>query len=184
MDSLRVLGTAGSLRKGSYNQLLLHAAREGAPEGIEVHEFILKDLPLYHPDLESTGEPDAVKAWKDAIVRHDALLIATPEYGYGVPAVLKSALEWASQPHKHSVLEGKPVALMGASTDPVGTLRAQLQLRQMLLYSGCPIVAAPEVLVPRAQTRFSEGYLSDEAPRGNIRGLLEALRQLVLHLRA
>src|ERR1043166_7383167 len=113
---VRVCGIAGSLRKGSYNRALLRAAVELAPDGLEITVFErLGDVPLYNADVEAEGDPEPVVALKAAIRQADALLIATPEYNYGVPAALKNAVDWASRPPSKSVLDGKPAALMGAT---------------------------------------------------------------------
>jgi len=74
----------------------------------------LGDVPLYNADVEAQGDPEAVVALKSAIREADALLIATPEYNYGVPGVLKNAIDWASRPPSGSMLAGKPTALLGA----------------------------------------------------------------------
>src|SRR5947207_14536285 len=113
---VRVCGIAGSLRKASYNRALLRAAVELAPEAVQITVFDrLRDVPLYDADVEAEGDPEPVVALKTAIRQADALLIATPEYNYGVPGVLKNAVDWASRPPGSSVLEGKPAALMGAT---------------------------------------------------------------------
>jgi chromate reductase, NAD(P)H dehydrogenase (quinone) len=173
---MRVLGIAGSLRAGSYNRALLEAARELAPPSMEIEEFDLRGLPFYDGDLEAAGDPAPFAAFKDAIRRSDALLIATPEYNRGIPGVLKNAIDWASRPPLGSPLAGKPVAIMGASTGRGGTARAQEQLRAALEYSRADVVAQPEVLVPEAYMRFDEeGRLTDEETRTRLRSLLDAL---------
>ena len=129
---MKLLGIAGSLRKGSYNRGLLRAARELMPEGVELVEFDIRDLPFYDGDVETAGDPEPVVALKDAIREADALLIATPEYNRGVPGGLKNAVDWASRPPLGSPLAGKPVALMGATTGRGGTALAQQQLREAL----------------------------------------------------
>src|SRR5205814_8833807 len=123
-------GIAGSLRTGSYNRALLRAAQELAPAGLELLTFDLAPIPLYDGDVEAQGDPEPVGALKTAIRDADALLIVTPEYNYGVPGVLKNAIDWASRPPGQSPLNGKPAALMGATPGMTGTARAQLQIRQ------------------------------------------------------
>ena len=173
---MKVLGIAGSLRAGSYNQALLRAARELAPPGMEIAEFDLRALPFYDGDVEAAGNPAAVAAFKDAIRSADALLIATPEYNRGIPGVLKNAIDWASRPPLASPLAGKPVAIMGASSGRGGTARAQEQLRSALEFSRAPVLAEPEVLVPEAYMRFDEqGRLIDEQTRTQLEALLHAL---------
>ena len=106
---MRVFGLAGSLRKGSYNRALLRAAVRLAPEELQILVFDrLREIPPYNADVEAEGDPEPVAALKAAIRAADALLVVTPEYNYGVPGVLKNAIDWASRPPGHSVLDGKP----------------------------------------------------------------------------
>jgi chromate reductase len=173
---VRVLGIPGSLRAGSYNRALLQAARELAPEGMEIIDVDLRGLPFYDGDVEAAGDPEPVSAFKEAIRSADALLIATPEYNRGVPGVLKNAVDWASRPPLGSPLAGKPVAIMGASTGRGGTARAQEQLRAALEFSRASVLNEPEVLVPEAYMRFDEqGRLTDDETRREIAALLEVV---------
>jgi chromate reductase, NAD(P)H dehydrogenase (quinone) len=174
---VKVCGIAGSLRRSSYNRSLLRAAAELAPEGMTIALFDrLGDVPLYNADVEARGDPEAVVALKSAIREADALLIATPEYNYGVPGVLKNAIDWASRPPSGSVLAGKPTALLGASPARTGTARAQLALRQSLVFTQTPVLLGPEALFGEAQKKFAEdGTLSDEPTRKLLRAHLERL---------
>jgi chromate reductase len=118
-----------------------------------------------------------VAALKAAIREADALLIATPEYNYGVPGVLKNAIDWASRPPGRSVLAGKPAAIMGATPGPTGTARAQLQLRQAFVFTETYVLLKPELLVARCQEKLdADGRLTDEPTRERVRQLLAALR--------
>jgi len=173
---LRVLGFAGSLRAASYNRMLLRAAVELAPEGMEIEVFDIGGIPLFNEDVEAAGTPPAVEAFRDAIRRADALLIATPEYNHGVPGVLKNAIDWASRPPRRSVLAGKPAAVFGASPGATGTARAQTQLRASFVFTDTPVLPQPEVLVFRAHEKFdADGRLSDEPSRAFVGRLLVAL---------
>ena len=173
---MRILGIAGSLRESSYNRALLRAARELLPEGMELVEHDLRDLPFYDGDVEAAGDPDSVVAFKQVIRDVDALLIATPEYNRGVPGVLKNAIDWASRPALASPLTAKPVAIMGASTGRGGTARAQEQLRAALEFSRANVIEQPEVLVPEAYMRFDQqGELVDGGVRAELAELLDTL---------
>jgi chromate reductase, NAD(P)H dehydrogenase (quinone) len=120
-----------------------------------------------------------VQRFREAIADADALLIATPEYQYGIPGVLKNAIDWASRPAGKAPIVGKPVAIMGATPGLWGTVRAQAQLRQALVYNDCPMVQKPEVTVAGAGERFDEQLkLTHEATRGFVRQLLESLAKL------
>src|SRR5262249_29801131 len=101
--SVKVVGIPGSLRVGSFNRGLLRAAIELAPAGMEIQIFTrLGDIPPYNADIDEKGNPEPVQAFKNAIRDADAMLIATPEYNYGVPGVLKNAIDWASRPSNNS----------------------------------------------------------------------------------
>lgn len=173
---MRVLGIAGSLRKASFNRALLRAAQELAPKEMEITVFDLAPIPPYNEDVEKEGDPGPVKALKDAIRSADALLVVSPEYNYGIPGVLKNAIDWASRPPGKSPLNGKPAAIMGASQGTGGTVRMQLALRQAFLFTDTYAMLKPEIYVARAQDKFdAEGRLTDEKTREFVGKLLAAL---------
>jgi chromate reductase len=173
---MRVLGIAGSLRSGSLNRAVLRAAAELAPAGMEVHLFDgLADIPPFNEDVEAQGDPAPVRALKAAIQEADALLIATPEYNYGVPGVLKNAIDWASRPAGKSPLNRKPAAIMGASMGMHGTARAQMALRQTFVFTETCTMLRPELYLGRAHEKIdANGRLVDEPTRKQLRKLLEA----------
>jgi chromate reductase len=181
----RVLGVAGSLRAGSLNRSLLRAAVELAPEAMEIRTFEgLGEIPPYNADVEASGDPAPVAAWKDAIRNADALLFVTPEYNYGVPGVLKNAFDWASRPPGKSPLNRKPAGIMGVSGGNSGTARAQLALRQSFVFTETYGMLRPEILVPRGAEKFDpEGRLTDERTREAVRKFLEAFGMWVERFR-
>jgi chromate reductase len=184
-EIFRILGFAGSLRRYSYNRGLLRAAQEVAPAGVEIAIYDIAAIPLYNGDVEAQGDPDPVGDFKARIRAADALLIATPEYNYSVPGVLKNAIDWVSRPPANSVLVHKPIALMGATGGNFGTVRAQLALRQSLVFTRSYVLVAPEVLVFRAADRFdAQGNLTDEETRRFVRSLVEALVDWARRLQA
>lgn len=173
-DQLRILGIAGSLRRKSYNLALLRAATELAPPGmtIEIYDR-LGDIPPYNEDVREAGRPAAVVHMDEAVRSADGILIATPEYNYSVPGVLKNAIDWVSRPPQTSPLKNKPAAIMSASTGISGGMRAQLHLRQSFVFTETPAMLRPEVIVPKAAERFDDsGRLTDEATRKFIASFL------------
>lgn len=175
-NPLRVLGISGSLRRASYNTALLRAAAELLPWGMTLETFDLAPLPMFNQDHE-TPFPEAVAHFRARVAQADALLIATPEYNSSISGALKNALDWASRSPQQP-LNGKPVAIMGASTGNFGTVRSQLHLRQVLTHVGALPLGKPEVLVARAEQTFNtEGRLVDAAARGFLRDLLVALAE-------
>ena len=172
---MRILGIAGSLRTQSYNRALLSAARELLPEGVELVDFPLLGLPFYDGDVEAAAVPEPVQRLRDRIAAADAVLFATPEYNRGTSGVLKNAIDWASRPARQSVLDGKPVALVGATTGISGTANAQRQVREALLFPGAQTLPQ-ELLVSRAGEKFdAEGDLVEPETRAELKVLLEDL---------
>jgi chromate reductase len=131
--SLRILGFAGSLRKQSYNRAILAASLEMMPDGASLEIFDLEGIPPFNQDLERQP-PGRVKEFKERIRSADGILIATPEYNYSIPGVLKNAIDWASRPYGDNAFDGKPVAVMGASIGMLGTARAQYHLGQSFVF--------------------------------------------------
>lgn len=173
--TLRVAGFAGSLRAASFNRSLLRAAKELAPEEMEIEILEIGEIPLYDADVEAEGDPAPVAAFKRAVGAAHGLLIATPEYNLGVPGVTKNVIDWASRPPRGSVLDGKPVALMGATPGMGGTARGQSQLRQAFVFTNSYAMPQPEVLVRKASEMFdADGRLTDEATRAHLVKFLTA----------
>jgi len=172
---LNILGFAGSLRNGSYNRALLRAAADLVPKDAKLQIFDLEGIPPFNQDLE-TSMPKIVREFKTKIRSADAILIATPEHNYSIPGVLKNAIDWASRPYGDNSFEGKPVAVMSASTGMLGGARAQYQLRQTFVFLDMHPLNRPEVFVTFANQKFDEkGKLTDEKTRQFIKQLLEAL---------
>ncbi len=159
---IRILGFAGSLRKNSFNKLLLEAAAKLLPASAELELFDINGIPLYNQDMEVLGIPEAVMRFKDKIESVDALLIATPEYNHSYPGVLKNAIDWASRPYGHNSFDGKPVAVISASPGMFGGIAAQDQLKQVLLALNMHLVTQPATIVASAHQKFdSDGNLTD-----------------------
>jgi len=173
--TVKILGFVGSLRKGSYNKALMRAALELLPEDAALEVFDLEGIPPFNQDLENQP-PQLVKEFKAKIRKADALLIASPEYNYSVPGVLKNAIDWASRPHMDNAFEDKPVAIMSASIGRLGGARAQYHLRQSFIFLNMHPLNRPEVMMPFAQEHVDEnGNLADETTRQLIKQLLDAL---------
>ena len=174
--SIRVAGIPGSLRAGSLNKALLQAAVELAPAGMEIKTYTgLGDIPPYNEDVFVKGDPEPVAVMKAAITEADAMLISSPEYNYGVPGVLKNAIDWASRPAGKSVLNRKPAAIMGCSPGLGGTIRAQHALRQTFVFTETYVMLQPEIKIPSAAPLFdSSGRLIDENTRQHLKKFLEA----------
>jgi chromate reductase len=171
----KILAFAGSLRKGSYNKALVRAAVEVAPQNVAIEVFDLEGIPPFNQDLENTP-PQMVTQFKTKIRSSDALLIATPEYNYSIPGVLKNALDWATRPYQDNALKGKTAAIMSASTGRFGGARAQYHLRQSFIMPNMYVVNQPEVMLASAADNVdANGRLTNEQTRDLIKQLIEAL---------
>ena len=175
-ETFRIFGFAGSLRAGSYNRGLLRAASELLPAGTIIDIRGLGDLPAYNADAQVESDSEPVQDFKRRIAAADALLIATPEYNYSMPGVLKNAIDWASRPPKVCCLRQKPVGIIGASTGEGGTIRAQLALRQVFVFTDSYVMVQPEFRVAHATERFdAASNLVDSETRERLRAFLVAL---------
>jgi chromate reductase, NAD(P)H dehydrogenase (quinone) len=181
---IKLVGVSGSLRKGSYNTSLLHTASTLLPEDVTMEIFSIGEMPLYNADLDMPAakqRPAVVQQFRDLLARTDGLLICSPEYNYGIPGLLKNAIDWASR-GEDSPLLGKPVAVMGATIGMWGTVRMQMVFHNIFLYLNMKPVYKPEVLIAKAESKFDEkGRLTDTTSLDLIKKKLEALKTLILH---
>ena len=176
-DPLKILGIAGSLRKASYNRGALRAAQQLCPEGASIEVFELDGIPPFNQDEEQKA-PTRVVELKRKIREADAILFVTPEYNYGLPGVLKNAIDWASRPYGDNAWNGKPCALMSAAMSMGGGIRAQYQLRQSFVFLNMDAVVQPEVAINNVGERFDESSnLKDETSKKLIAQLLQNLVQ-------
>lgn len=173
--SMKIVAFTGSLRKGSFNHGLLVAAQELAPAGVEIEIVDPGSLPLFNQDLEA-NLPQPVVDFKAKVKAADAVLIATPEYNYSIPGVLKNALDWCSRPYGNNSLDDKPAAIMGASGGMTATARSQYHLRQVFVFLNVHALNRPEVMVPTAADKFdADGKLTDQKTRDKVKECVEAL---------
>ena len=175
MPPVRALAFAGSLRKESWNRKLLRLAVEAAREsGLDVQEFDLCDVPLYHAEVEAAGFPPPVEAFRGAVRAADALIVATPEYNNSMPGVLKNAIDWASRPP--NAFDGKVAAILGASPGNFGTVSAQHALRPVLVTLNVLALPGPRVFIARAPQAFEpDGALKDARAAEQVRLLMRRL---------
>lgn len=169
--SASILAFAGSTRVASANKKVLAIAVEAARDaGAEVTVVDLRDyaLPIYDGDLEQEeGVPAAAMELKTLFREHRGLLIATPEYNTSISGVLKNMIDWVSRPVPDepflAPFTGKVAGLLSASLGPIGGLRAQAHLRQIL--GGIGVTVIPEHWgVPglNEATFSADGALADE----------------------
>ncbi len=179
MNPIKIVGFTGSLRKGSYNLAALRAAKELLPNDAELEILDLSAIPFFNEDLEGGELPAPVTDFMRKITEADALLIATPEYNFSIPPVLKNALDWASR-NPARLFSNKPTAIMSASMGPLGGARVQYHLRQVGVVLNMRLINQPEVFISSVHEKVdANGNLVDKETREHISSLINKLIDLV-----
>jgi chromate reductase, NAD(P)H dehydrogenase (quinone) len=175
---VRILALGGSLRKASFNRALLDEAAALAPDGIELdlsQVAVVGALPLFNQDIvDREGPPADVRRLKAALQAADGLLIATPEYNWGIPGFLKNAIDWASRPAGDipQVFGDLPVALIGAGGSG-GTRLAQNAWLSVFRHLKMRPWSGHALYLDRARERFdANNRLRDEATREQLRTVI------------
>lgn len=160
-EKLNIVALCGSLREGSYNHALLRALPDLAPARMTITEApAIGAIPPYNSDVQTAdGFPADVTALAQAVRDADGVIIASPEYNYSIPGLLKNALDWVSrvdnQPFRH-----KPVCLQSVSMGQIGGARMQYHLRQVMVFLGADVFTTPEVFVGAGHEKFDKDTLA------------------------
>ena len=185
-DYIQLVGMSGSLRKGSYNTMLLKAALQLLPADVSIEIISIEDIPLYNADLDlptAKQRPEAVEHFRKMLTDADGILISSPEYNYSILGGLKNAIDWASRGEDSPLLH-KPIAVVGATTSLWGTARMQVAFHNVFLFLDMKPVYKPEVLVAQAEKKFDKnGNLIDEMAKKLLKQKLEALKEMI-HLQS
>jgi len=172
-----IVGIPGSLRRGSYNLMLLRAAAAAMPPGVTLDIASIRGVPLYDADLEAEqGIPGPVQELKSRIAAADGVLIATPEYNNAMPGVLKNAIDWLSRPPADipRVFRGLPLGVIGATPGMGGTLLSQASWLPVFRVLGVLPFFAGRVIVSGAATVFDEsGNVIDPGTTTRLREYVE-----------
>ena len=163
-DKLNVMAICGSLRKGSFNRMLMNATISLAPEGMAIKEGPpWASIPIYNFDDQQAGFP----------------AIVSPEYNWSVPGGLKNAVDWVSR-MKEQPFKDKPVAVQSAAGGLLGGARAQLAWRQSLTSVDVAWFGRPEVIINFAAQKFDEGgKLKDQTASDMIKAQLAAFETFI-----
>jgi chromate reductase, NAD(P)H dehydrogenase (quinone) len=182
-QTLNVIMICGSLRKGSFNRIVMNALPGLAPEGMQLKEAPpFSEFPLYNADIQnSTGFPAPVQTLADAIRAADGVIFVTPEYNFGIPGPLKNAIDWVSR-LPNQPFAGKPVALQSASPGPVGGARVQYDMRRSMVFLDAFTLNKPEVFIGHFPQRYDEktGKITDEQTIGFMKQQLAAFAKFIV----
>ena len=169
-EEIKIVGFGGSLRKGSYNMMLLKEVQR-----LRLEIANIKGIPLYNEDAENDKNASIVN-FKESVKNSDGFIIATPEYSYSIPGFLKNAIDSISKPADQNPFAGKHGVIMSASIGMLGGPRAQYHLRQVLTSLDARLINRPEVFINFASKKFDEnGHLTDEMAVKFISELLQKL---------
>jgi len=177
-----VISICGSLRKGSYNRMVLNLLPGWAPAGMTITEAPpFTEFPLYNADIQnSTGFPAPVQKLAEAVRAADGVIFVSPEYNFSIPGGLKNAIDWVSRvPNQPFV--GKPIALISATGGMLGGGRMQYDLRRCMIFLDALTMNKPEVFIGSAPQKFDEktGQLKDEQSIGFIKQQLAAFAKFI-----
>jgi chromate reductase, NAD(P)H dehydrogenase (quinone) len=183
-----IVGIAGSVRKGSFNGMLLQAAAAAAPAGCTVDIASIRGIPLYDGDVEAErGIPAEVDALKARIAAADGLLLVTPEYNNSIPGVFKNAFDWLTRPHKDigRIFGERPVAIMGATPGMAGTRLAQNAWLPVLRTVGSRLWTGKQLYVAGASKVFdAQGALVDDKVKELLAAFMQGFSAFVAETKA
>jgi chromate reductase, NAD(P)H dehydrogenase (quinone) len=179
----RLLALSGSLRRASNTTAVLRALPPLLGDRAQLDLMSLHELPPYNADLDGDAMPAPVRHLKQAIAASDGLVIGSPEYNYGMPGVLKNALDWASRPGFASPLKGKPALIITTSPGLFGGVRAQAQIRDVLAATLARTVVRPHLAIPAVDKKLVDGHLVDETTVQLLRSGLDDLLEEIALLR-
>jgi chromate reductase, NAD(P)H dehydrogenase (quinone) len=163
---MKIVALVGSIREESFNMRLAKFMQDRYAKEMEMQIADIRSLPFFNQD-EENDPIQVVKDFKELIKNADGVVIVTPEYNWSVPGVLKNALDWTSRVER--VFMNKPVMPLGVTPGMMGTIRAQLHLREILSAPGIQARILPpagnEVLINMAGQKFDEqtGQLNDQS---------------------
>jgi chromate reductase len=178
---LNIVTLCGSARTDSYNAALIRALPNLSSGVLDFKPGpSVADIPIYDGDLERTsGLPSAVVSLVGAIREADGVLIATPEHNYSIPGGLKNLLDWVSRAPNQPFAK-KPVLIQSVSAGPMGGVRMQHHLRQVMVFLDARVMARPEVFIGPAGQKFDEaGQIIDKATREAVRVQLAAFNEFI-----
>lgn len=178
---MKLLAISGSLRSQSNCTAVLRGLVELMGDRVQIDVMTLHDVPLYNADLDQDPLPHGAHALKAAVVAADGIVVCSPEYNYGIPGVLKNAIDWASRPGFKSPLRHKPVLIITASPGAFGGARAQSQIRDAFASTLARVVARQHVAIPAVNTKVTDGRITDEVTAKFLTDAMEdLLREIAL----
>lgn len=174
-DNYHFIAISGSLRKESFNTMVLNAVQKLAPANIVIEQISIVDIPMYNFDLHEKVFPEPIEKLSTAIKTADAVIMVTPEYNYSIPGALKNVIDFLSK-HLAKPFDKKAVGIISASPSLLGGVRAQYHLRQILVAVNAMTMNIPEVVITEVDKKIDEtGNLTDAKTQEFLKTFIEAL---------
>ena len=177
---INILAVSGSLKANSVNTAVLEAVEKMLPSTVKMDWFkAIGELPHFNPDNDREGIQPAgsVSFWRKAISNADAIIICTPEYAFGVPGVLKNALDWIVSSGEFT---NKPVWVISASPMYTGGDKAHASLTMTLNMMGAHVVEKASLMIPFIKTKMNvDGIVNDRETLSVLKEALDGLLSAV-----
>ena len=137
---------------------------------VEIFEGLAK-LPHFDPD--NTEGSSGVAYFRKCVAESDGIIICTPEYAFGVPGVLKNALDWSVSSGEFNE---KPVAAISASPLPSGGDKALASLLLTLTALGTMTDHNMTLSIGAGKKKINEhGEVVDLQTKSELKDLLKNL---------
>jgi chromate reductase, NAD(P)H dehydrogenase (quinone) len=179
--TLNVACICGSLRKASYNRMVMNALPGLAPANMKLKEALpFADFPAYSADIQDQGIPPAVFALAEALRVADGIIFTLPEYNFSIPGGLKNAIDWVSRV-PNQPFAGKPIAIQSATGGALGGGRVQYDLRRSMIFLDAMTLNKPEIFIGNCSQKIDAktGQITDQPTIGFIRQQLEAFAKFI-----
>ncbi|MGA7432677.1 MAG: NADPH-dependent FMN reductase [Xanthobacteraceae bacterium] len=181
-STLNVIAICGSLRKGSYNRMVMNLLPGYAPAVMKITEAPpWADFPVYNADIQNTtGFPEPVQKLAEGVRAADGVIFISPEYNYSIPGGLKNAIDWVSR-MPNQPFAGKPVTMQSAGAGVLGGGRMQYDLRRCMIFLDAMTMNKPEIFIGNVSARIDDktGQIKDEQTIGFIKQQLEAFAKFI-----
>jgi chromate reductase, NAD(P)H dehydrogenase (quinone) len=179
--TIKVVCICGSLRKASYNRMVMSALAGLAPESMKLSEApSFAEFPLYNADVQDKGFPPPVEKLAEAVRAADGVMFNTPEYNFSIPGGLKNAIDWVSRV-QNQPFAAKPVAIQSATGGALGGGRMQYDLRRAMLFLDAVTLVKPEIFIGNCSQKIDakSGEITDQQTAGMIRQQLAAFAKFI-----
>ncbi|QTD43185.1 NADPH-dependent FMN reductase [Sporosarcina sp. Te-1] len=127
--TIKVKAIIGSTSPTSYNLKLVEYLRKKYAGQLDITPVFINDVDMFSVEKESNPS-EQVKSFMEDVRDSDAILFAVPEYNFSIPGALKNAVDWLSR--SNFAIKNKPAFIIGSSMGVLGSVRAQIHLREIL----------------------------------------------------